>query len=77
MTSYTQLYLEETHIVLDQIDPGVVERLARELAGVRNRGGASSSWGSAVRRVTPAMPSMTSARSVASRPTRQVTMFQS
>jgi D-sedoheptulose 7-phosphate isomerase len=39
MTSYTQLYLEETHIVLGQIDPGVVERLARELAGVRNRGG--------------------------------------
>ena len=39
MTSYTQLYLEETHRVLEQIDPGVVERLARELAGVRNRGG--------------------------------------
>ncbi len=39
MTSYTELYLEETHLVLDQIDPGVVERLARELAGVRDRGG--------------------------------------
>ncbi len=39
MTSYTELYLEETHIVLNQIDPGAVERLARELAGVRNRGG--------------------------------------
>lgn len=39
MTSYTRLYLEETHLVLDQIDPDVVERLARELAGVRNREG--------------------------------------
>jgi len=39
MTSYSQLYLEETHIVLNRNDPGVVERLARELAGVRNRGG--------------------------------------
>ena len=39
MISYTQSYLEETHVVLEQIDPVDVERLARELAGVRNRGG--------------------------------------
>jgi D-sedoheptulose 7-phosphate isomerase len=37
--NYTQLYLEETRHLLQQIDSGVVELLARELAGVRNRGG--------------------------------------
>jgi D-sedoheptulose 7-phosphate isomerase len=39
MTSYTQLYLEETHRLLRQIDHTAVERLAHRLANVRDRGG--------------------------------------
>ena len=39
MTSYTQLYLDETHRLLRQIDHTVVERLAQRLASVRDRGG--------------------------------------
>jgi D-sedoheptulose 7-phosphate isomerase len=39
MSTFAQLYLTETRLLLDHLDPEAVERLARGLAGVRERGG--------------------------------------
>ena len=39
MTNFAELYLDETRRLLEEIDTTTLERLARELARVRDEGG--------------------------------------
>jgi D-sedoheptulose 7-phosphate isomerase len=39
MASFTEIYLDETQRIVDSIDPESIERLARDLAATRERGG--------------------------------------
>jgi D-sedoheptulose 7-phosphate isomerase len=39
MTSFTEIYLDETQRIIDSVDRESVERLARDLAATRERGG--------------------------------------
>ena len=39
MTSFTEIYLDETQRIVDNIVPQSIERLARDLAATRERGG--------------------------------------